>query len=88
MSKIERVRAVDPAVSKKLAEQEANRDQLTYGLESLLVDLATDQWLAGIKPADLKPDLNTTLAGMLLAYATRARNLHKQMEELAASLRK
>lgn len=67
---------------------ENNRDQLTFGLESLLVDLATDTWVSGLKPQDLKPEINSVLAGMLLSYTTRARNLHNQMLELAAALAK
>lgn len=76
------------SVPTKAAEQEANRDQLTFGLESLLVDLATDKWVAELKPQDLKPEVNSVLAGMLLAYTVRARSLHTQMVELAATIAK
>ena len=70
--------------SKAATELEAARDQLGYGLEAMLVDMATDQWVAGLKPQDLKKEVLAALAGMLLAYTVRARNLHAQMTELAS----
>ena len=73
-----------PKSSKAATELEAARDQLTYGLESLLVDMATDNWVAGLKPQDLKNEVLVALAGMLLGYTVRARNLHAQMLELAS----
>jgi len=83
-----KVETVETATARRVAEQEATRDQLTYGLESLLVDLATNRWLQDLKLQDLKPETATVLAGMLLGYADRAKNLHAQMIELAASLAK
>jgi hypothetical protein len=83
-SKVENLTA--RRVREQEAEREANRDQLTYGLESLLVDLATNKWVNDLKPQDLKPEVTTVLAGMLLGYVERAKNLHTQMVALAASL--
>jgi len=82
------IETVETANARRTAEQEANRDQLTYGLESMLVDLATNRWLQDLKLQDMKPEVATVLAGMLLGYVDRAKNLHAQMLELAASLTK
>ena len=68
-----------PPTRVRLTTGANNNEALAYGMESMLVELATDPFLASLKPTELKPELMPVLAGMLLGYAVRARALHKDI---------
>lgn len=54
--------------------------QLVYGMESLVTELGHES--LNIKLADLKPESYALLAGMLLGYSSRARQLLGDMGRL------
>lgn len=70
------------------AQAGSNDAELSYAMEALVVELATDPWLSTLKVAELKPDAMPVLAGMLLAWHARAKALHQDILAAVAMAKK